>query len=115
MKIFKIILLQFTQYGMGIGDEELGIRLATNYFKIIIEEDDLPRFITFYNAGVKLICTDSPAVEILKAIEAKGVKLIACKTCLNHFNLMDKIETGTAGTMIDIIDLQRLADKVINL
>jgi selenium metabolism protein YedF len=100
---------------MGSGDEALGLLLATNYLKIIDEEKDLPRFIVFYNGGVKLMCTGSPVIETLKAIEQKGVKLMACKTCLNHFELIDKIEVGTATTMIDIIDLQRAANKVISL
>ncbi len=115
MKHFRNILVQFTQNGMGAGDEVLSQLLATNYLKILDEENDLPKFIVFYNAGVKLLCTGSPAIDTLKSIEAKGVKLLACKTCINHFKLMDSIEVGQDSTMIDIIDLQRIADKVINL
>ncbi|MBI9065163.1 MAG: DsrE family protein [Marinilabiliaceae bacterium] len=111
----KNILLQITQNGMGTGDEALGLQLVTNYLKLINEEMELPKFIAFYNGGVKLICTGSPVIEIIKTIEQKGVKLIACKSCLNHYNLMDKLEVGMAGTMIDIMELQRIADKVINL
>ncbi len=108
-------LIQITQYGMGNGDEQLGLQLVTNYLKLIKEENNLPRFITFYNAGVKLICSGSPVIESLKQLEKSGVKLIACKTCLNHFNLIDKVEIGIPGTMIDIIELQKMAEKVINL
>ncbi|PKP02165.1 MAG: hypothetical protein CVU11_12735 [Bacteroidetes bacterium HGW-Bacteroidetes-6] len=115
MKNFKNVLLQVAQNGMGAGDDELGIQLVVNYFRLINEEIELPRFIAFYNGGVKLICIGSPALEILKAIERKGVKLIACKTCLNHYNLLDKMDVGVAGTMIDIIELQKITDKVINL
>jgi predicted peroxiredoxin len=115
MENFKNILLQITHNGMGTGDEELGLQLVTNYLKLINEENKLPNFITLYNGGVKLICTGSPAIEIIKTIEKKGVKLIACKTCLIHFSLMDKMEVGIAGTMIDIIELQEMADKVIAL
>lgn len=115
MKNNKNTLLQITQNGMGSGDEELGIQLVSNYLKLTSEEMDLPKFISFYNGGVKLICTGSPVIEIIKTMEKKGVKLIACKTCLKHFNLMDKMEAGTAGTMIDIMELQRMADKVISL
>lgn len=108
-------LLQFTQYGMGNGSEELGVLLASNYLKLLNEQNRLPRFITLYNGGVKLVCTGSPAIEIFQTIEKKGVKVIACKTCLNHYNLMDKLEAGMHGTMIDIIELQANADKVISL
>lgn len=115
MKNFKNVLLQITQNGMGKGDDKLGLQLVYNYLNLINEENELPKFITLYNSGVKLICTGSPVIEILKTIEQRGVKIIACKTCLNEFGLMEKIEVGVAGTMHDIIQLQKIADKVINL
>ncbi len=100
---------------MGSGDKELGLRLITNYLKLLNEESYPPKFITFYNEGVRLISNDSPALEELKALEEKGVKLIACKTCLNHFGLIDQIAVGIAGTMVDIIQLQKKAAKVVNV
>ncbi|MBN1951264.1 MAG: sulfurtransferase-like selenium metabolism protein YedF [Bacteroidales bacterium] len=115
MQNLKNTLIQVSRNGMGAGDETLGIQLITNYLKLISEENDLPKFMVFYNAGVKLICEGSPVIDTLKVLEQKGVKLIACKTCLNYFNLMDKMEAGLAGTMMNILELQKLADKVIAL
>ncbi len=100
---------------MGHGDEDLGLSLMSNYLKLISSETDLPKFITFYNSGVRLLCTGSPFIETFKILEAKGVKLIACKTCLKHYQLLSERKMGIEGTMLDIIELQRLADKVINL
>jgi len=108
-------LIQVTQYGMGNGDSELGLKLITNYFTLLNEDNRVPKIIVFYNEGVKLICEGSPAIDALKTIQEKGVQLIACKTCLMHYNIFDKIEVGTPGTMVDIITLQASADKVINL
>lgn len=115
MKNFKNTLLQISHDGMGTGDEALGLQLITNYLGLINEEPEMPRFIVFYNSGVKLICKGSPVIDSLKAIEGKGVKLIACKSCLKHFDLIDKIEVGITGTMIDIVELQKVADKVISI
>lgn len=100
---------------MGRGSEDLGLMLVTNYLNLLNQEENLPRFIAFYNGGVKLVCAGSPAIDILKNMEVQGVKLIACKTCLNHFAISDKMEVGMAASMMDIIDLQKKADKVINL
>lgn len=108
-------LIQVNKNGMGSGDEALGLLLLNNYFKLINEENKLPRFIAFYNAGAKIVAEGSPCIDILKTMESRGVKLIACKTCLVHFDLLDKVQTGIAGTMMDIIELQKVADKVINL
>lgn len=115
MATFKSSLLQISQYGMGRGDELLGITLITNYLKLINEESEPPQFITIYNSGVKLVCKGSPIISTLKEIEHKGVKIIACTTCLKHFNLINEQEVGIAGTMMDIVELQKVADKVITI
>jgi len=115
MSTFKNTLIQINQYGMGAGDSELGLVLLKNYLTLISEEAELPNVISFYNEGVKLVCSNSPVIEILKTLEQKGVKLVICKTCLNNFQLLDKVETGIISTMMDIIEFQKVADKVINL
>lgn len=115
MTIENNTLLQINAFGMGQGDEALGLILIENYLKLIIQENSLPKIITFYNAGVKLVASGSPVIEQLKVIEQKGVQLLACKTCLNHFGLLNKQAVGMAGTMIDIILLQKEASKVITL
>ncbi len=99
---------------MGSGNSELAIQLLGNYLRIINEDNRLPSFIVFYNEGVKVLEKGSPVVEQLKNLENKGVKLIACGTCLSHYQISEPI-AGIKGTMPDIITLQSDADKVINL
>ncbi len=115
MKSFKNTLLQFNRFGMGGGDEKLSLVLAENYLNLLLKEDELPQCIVFYNEGVKLLCEDNSIIEPLKELQKHGVKLIACKTCLNAFQLIDQMQVGLAGTMPDIIELQKAADKVITL
>jgi len=115
MQSLKNTLIQITQKGMGAGDEELALVLVKNYLKLVAEEEELPRVIAFYNQGVELITEGSPVIAELKTLQDKGVRLLACKTCLNYFALLDKVEVGIPGTMMDIIELQKVAEKVINL
>lgn len=106
-------LLQITKNYLGEGDARLGRQLLENYLRQRNAEERLPAVICFYNAGVKLLAEENDTLKILQEIEAKGVKLLACKTCLDHFGLTDQMKAGIAGTMIDIITLQDNADKVI--
>jgi len=108
-------LVQIDKNGMGTGDQELGLILISNYLKLSLSNDQLPKIITFYNAGVKLTCTDSPVIKTLQEMEKAGVKMIICKTCLNFFKLEEQMEVGIQGTMQDIVTLQADASKVINL
>lgn len=106
-------LIQITKDYLGAGDVELGRKLLENYLRQRNNEERLPSVICFYNSGVKLLSEESETLNVLKAIEAKGVKLLACKTCLEHFNTLDKLKAGIVGSMVDIITLQDNADKVI--
>jgi selenium metabolism protein YedF len=104
-----------TNNGMGKGDQQLQHKLIRTYFTLLNESDYLPAVIAFYTDGVKLLAAGSPVLEALKALEAKGVRLVACGTCLNHYGLEDKLEVGLPGGMTDIIEAQWRADKVITI
>jgi peroxiredoxin family protein len=75
----------------------------------------LPGAICFYTEGVRLVCEGSPVLDQLRALEAKGVHLIICQTCLEFFGLADKVQVGVVGGMGDIIEAQWRAEKVITI
>ncbi len=105
-----------TREGMGEAPAELKTKLITTYFKLMSETEGLrPNAICFYADGVKLAVTGSPVLDSLKALEAEGVRLILCATCLNYFGLTDAVQVGIVGGMTDILEAQRLAAKVITL
>jgi intracellular sulfur oxidation DsrE/DsrF family protein len=85
------------------------------YFKLLAENDYLPAAICFYTEGVHLAVEGSPVLAELKELEAKGVRLILCGTCLAFFNLTDKVAVGIVGGMTDIIEAQWKAGKTISL
>ncbi len=59
--------------------------------------------------------TREPVLEQLHALESKNVRLIICSTCLNYFELTEKIKVGIVGGMGDILEAQMKAEKVITL
>ena len=75
----------------------------------------MPGVICFYTSGVKMVVEGSPVLDLLKSLETRGVRLIVCKTCLDHYGLLEKVRVGIIGGMGDIIAAQWLADKVITL
>jgi hypothetical protein len=104
-----------TRNGMGESEPELQQTLITTYFKLLDENNILPAIICFYTDGVKLVVEGSPVLDTLKSFETKGVRLILCSTCLNFYNLSEKVKVGIVGGMTDIIEAQRLANKVISI
>ncbi|MEJ2487012.1 MAG: DsrE family protein [Anaerolineales bacterium] len=108
-------VLLITRKGMGDADSELQIKLIQTYFKLIIEAETLPAVICFYTEGVHLVIEGSPVLELLQILESKGVRLIACTTCLDYYDINEKVAVGIRGGMTDIIEAQRRASKVITL
>ena len=101
--------------GMGQADSELSQKLMTTYLNMLDLDYRLPENICFYAEGVLLTVTDSPVLEELRALEANGVNLIVCSTCLNFFDVEDELQVGTAGSMKDIVAAQWATVKVITL
>jgi intracellular sulfur oxidation DsrE/DsrF family protein len=104
-----------TRNGMGQAEQALQHKLIGTYLKLLDDHNILPGAICFYTEGVYLVVDGSPVLETLQSLEAKGVRLILCSTCLNFFNLIDKVKVGIVGGMGDILEAQRLAEKVITL
>jgi selenium metabolism protein YedF len=109
------ITVLITDEGMGRGDHQLQLKLISSYLRLLNENNVLPSAICFYADGVKLVVEGSPVLEALRSLEAKGVWLVVCQTCLNHYGLIDKVRVGIVGGMTDIIEAQWRADKVITL
>lgn len=108
-------VIQITNNGMGKSDQTLQHKLVIKYLELIQMNDKLPNAITFYTDGVKLVVEGSPVLEQLRALEGKGVRLIVCSTCLDHYGLSEKVRVGIVGGMTDIIEAQVKAEKVISL
>ncbi len=104
-----------TRNGLGEAAPELQQKLAGTYFKLLDESNTLPAAICFYTDGVRLAVAGSPVLDQLKALEARGVRLVLCSTCLNYFNLADQVRVGIVGGMTDILEAQRRAAKVISI
>jgi hypothetical protein len=96
--------------GMGRGDDALGLTILGNFLKTLVANPLRPEKIVCWNAGVKLLTGDSPVVTTLHDLEGIGVEILACKTCVEHFGLQEKLQAGEVSTMPIISDLLLRSD-----
>lgn len=97
---------------MGRGSDELGWALLQTYIQTIKDIKPLPEKIIFYNSGVKQVTTESGALEALKQLQAQGVEILACGTCLDFFQLKSAIKVGQISNMYEIMNSIINADKI---
>ena len=98
----KHILIQ--SEGLGTGDEKLGKLLMANFLRLLAEREGKPKTITFWNAGVNLVCAGSQVLDHIQRLEDSAVEILACTTCLEYFDLMDKLAVGKPTTMVKSIE-----------
>ena len=98
---------------MGNGSEELGRTLLKAFVFALTQQDQLPKTVLFYNGGAALTCDGSPMLEDLKALEAQGVEILTCGTCLNFYGLTEKLAVGGVTNMYTIVEKLTQAGNVV--
>jgi selenium metabolism protein YedF len=98
---------------MGEGDEKLGHILIKGFIYALTELEKLPETVIMYNNGVKLAVEGSDSLADLKLLEAQGVEILACGTCLNHYQLTEQLGVGSITNMYHIVEKLSEARKVI--
>ena len=111
----KKIMMMIATDRIGHGDDDLGKKLMISYISTLKEMGPELWRLIFVNNGVKLTIDTSAVLPTLKELEADGLKILVCGTCLTHFNLMDRKQVGETTNMLDIVTSMQLADKVVNI
>ena len=98
---------------MGNGEEQLGKILMKSFIFALTKQDQLPEIILCYNSGASLTCEDSDSLEDLKSLEAEGVKILTCGTCLDHYGIKDQLAVGEVTNMFVIVEKMEQAVRVV--
>lgn len=98
---------------MGRGNDELGKVLMKGFIFAVTQLETLPQTMLFYNGGATLTTEGSDSLEDLKGLEAQGVTIKTCGTCLNYYGLTEKLQVGEVTNMYDIVETLSKAGKVV--
>ncbi|MFO7886846.1 MAG: sulfurtransferase-like selenium metabolism protein YedF [Eubacteriales bacterium] len=98
---------------MGNGDNTLGEVLMKSFIYTLTQLEELPKAIIFYNAGAKLTLNNSAVLQDIKNLEAQGVEVITCGTCLDYFEVKEELGVGSVSNMYTIVEKLNSAAKVI--
>ncbi len=98
---------------MGQGDEVLGRLLMKGFVYALTQQDRLPETVLLFNGGAKLSCEGSDSLEDLRELEAQGVEILTCGTCLNHYGIAKKLSVGNVTNMYEIVEKMTGAKKIV--
>lgn len=99
----------------GKGDDELGKKLMGAFLRKLWAGEPAPDVIICYNAGVKLLAQGSLVLDAFDGLYLKDIEIIACGTCIDHYELRNSIKIGRRTDMTEIVSIMMDADKVITV
>lgn len=100
---------------LGRGDDGLGAKLMASFLRTLAAVEPRPDAVIFYNSAVKLLAHGSACLDGLHALDEHGVDLLACVTCLEFFDLTEKMALGHVSNMREIVQRMTAASKVVTV
>ena len=97
---------------MGQGDPALGKVLMRAFLQSLVQME-VPQKLLFYNRGVFLALEDSQVLPELKGLEEMGVSLLVCGTCLDFYQVRERLAVGQVSNMFTILESQMQAGGII--
>ncbi len=98
---------------MGTGEEKLGKALMKAFVFAVTKQDYLPETILCYNTGAYLTCEGADTLEDLKSLEAEGVNILTCGTCLDFYGIKEKLAVGSVTNMYEIVEKMEAAKTIV--
>jgi len=109
----KGMLVVLSANVMGKGEEKLGKALMKAFVFALTKQDQLPETILCYNTGAYLTCEGADTLEDMKLLEAEGVTILTCGTCLDFYGIKDKLAVGSVTNMYDIVERMEAAKTIV--
>jgi selenium metabolism protein YedF len=100
---------------MGTGNDELGAILIKGFIYALTELEKPPEALLFFNSGVRLTTEGSTVIGDLKKLEEKGAVVSSCGTCLDFYQLKEKLAVGNVTNMYAIASAMAGAARLVNL
>ncbi|MDO4540796.1 MAG: sulfurtransferase-like selenium metabolism protein YedF [Syntrophomonadaceae bacterium] len=100
---------------LGRGDDQLGGGLMKAFLYTLTQFEGEIGTVIFMNSAVLLSTEGSEMLEHLHTLEESGVELLSCGTCLNFYQLENKLQVGSVSNMYTIIEKMLGAGRLITL
>lgn len=112
---FEDVAVLVCQETLGGRDEALGEVLIKGFLSTLADRDTPPRVVALMNEGVKLTLADHSACDSLKKLEERGVTVLVCGTCTNHFGITEEVLVGTISNMFEITEALFEVERTVTL
>ena len=114
-KIKSADVVLITSNRLGGADARLGGILMSSFLNSLWDADTKPGRVILVNEAVKLATEGSEVLDTLRLYEVEGVDICSCGTCLDYFQLRDKLKVGRVTSMPEIVSSITNSGKTITI
>lgn len=94
-------------------DAVLGGVLLQGLLETLKAIEPMPTHLILYSRAVLLAMEDAPTLPSLQAIAQRGIAIMLCGTCVDHFDKKSAVRVGEIANMLKLLEIQLAAGKVL--
>ncbi|MBN1640578.1 MAG: hypothetical protein JXA09_05020 [Anaerolineae bacterium] len=101
-----LVVIAVPYDGVAQGSNGKDHQAFESLVRTLLDYDTIPATLCFYTEGVRWVTRDSPFVNELKEIRARGADIVACRASMAEAGLLGELAVGrldTADTIDDIL------------
>ena len=88
------------------GSGDVGVNLLAKFLGALLQVENKPEYVICVNNAVKMTTNRAHAsFKPLKDLEAAGVKILSCGSCLEAYKLVDKLAVGEITNAYEVVSL----------
>nr|WP_314469034.1 sulfurtransferase-like selenium metabolism protein YedF [uncultured Campylobacter sp.] len=109
-KTKKMVVYLNEEYA-GSGD--VGVSLLAKFLGALLQVDNKPEYVLCVNNAVKMTTNRAhPSFKPLKDLEAAGVKILSCGSCLEAYKLVSDLSVGEMSNAYEVMQILTTHEQI---
>ena len=95
------------------GSGNVGVSLLAKFLGALLQVDNKPEYVLCVNNAVKMTTNRAhPSFKPLKDLEAAGVKILSCGSCLEAYKLVSDLSIGEMSNAYEVMQILTTHEQI---
>lgn len=95
------------------GSGDVGVSLLAKFLGALLQVDSKPEYVLCVNNAVKMTTNRAhPSFKPLKDLEATGVKILSCGSCLEAYKLVSDLSVGEMSNAYEVMQILTTHEQI---
>jgi hypothetical protein len=101
----RVVVIAVPRDGVAQGSNGKDHQAFASLVRTLLDYDTIPATLCFYTEGVRWVTHESPFVNELREIGARGADIVACRASLAEAGLLGELAVGRLDAADSIDDM----------